>query len=337
MNMKHLQSWRSTGLAVLTLVACAACVTPKPPPAPPPGYRVINEMPRFWRFWKEAEALDPPQQARLFHETVVKEQPGLYAARVLGLDDRKPYEEMLVQRWKRVFPLVLPHFDTVRRLSEDLEQDLPRYDARFRRVFPDMAYTGDVYFMVSLGGFDGGTRKVNGATALLFGVDMIAYVYGDDANLEPLFDHELFHIYHEQFEDKADEDKLYRALWREGLATYVAWKMNPTATPRTIFGLPADMPGKSEASLPKLAKLLRERLDSERDTDYATFFLGNTVREDVPARSGYYVGYRVVERLAGNRPLAELARLKGPALRHEIEAALRELEAGRSSRTAALR
>ena len=38
-----------------------------------------------------------------------------------------------------------------------------------------------------------------GQQALLFGLDMMAYVYGNDADPEPFFDHELFHIYHSQF------------------------------------------------------------------------------------------------------------------------------------------
>jgi len=312
------------------LMVTMGCVTPRSPSPPPgPRYRVVNVLPRFWRFWEQAEPLSPEQQARLFNATVVKEQPELYTPQVLGLDDRKPYEEMLIHRWKQVIPRMQSQLDTMRRLSDELAEDLPRYDARFRRVFPDLEYDGEVYFMVSLGGFDGGTRQVKGATALLFGVDVIASVYGKDANLEPLFDHEMFHLYHQQFEDSAGKEKLYRTLFHEGLATYVAWKMNPTAASRTIFGLPEDMPGKSEALLPKLSALLRERLDSERDDDYATFFLGNTLRKDVPARSGYYVGYRVVERIARNRPLSELARLNGPALREAIDGALRDFEEGR--------
>src|SRR5205085_1896277 len=98
-------------------------------------------------------------------------------------------------------------------LSASLGRELPATDARFREAFPDFAYDGEVFFLVSLGGMDGGLREVHGRMALLFGVDIIARVYGGDAKLSAFFHHELFHLYHRQFPDPALEGTLARALW----------------------------------------------------------------------------------------------------------------------------
>jgi hypothetical protein len=61
-------------------------------------------------------------------------------------------------------------------------------------VCPDFRADQPVYFTISMGTFDGAVRDVNGSNALLFGVDVIARLYGSTANLSVLFDHELFHV-----------------------------------------------------------------------------------------------------------------------------------------------
>jgi len=158
-------------------------------------------------------------------------------------------------------------------------------------------------------------------------VDVIAAIYGQKADLEAFFDHELFHIYHQQFPDPELEDTIARALWKEGLATYVGWTLNPETPESVIFALPADMPARTRAMLPKLAGELRGKLDSKSPEDYQNFFFGNSKREDIPARSGYYVGYLVARELARDRSLPELARLHGKPLRDAIEGVLRKFEA----------
>jgi hypothetical protein len=292
---------------------------------------VVDATPTFWRYWEQAQGLDQAEQVRLFREQVVAAHPELYTAEVLGLDEKQPFGVELAKRYPKYFQWVSPHFDTMRRLSTELRQKLPLYEAHFRRAFPDLSYTGEVYFLNSLGAFDGATRQVKGQTALLFGVDVIAAIYGPTADVEPFFDHELFHIYQKQFPDPEAENTVAGALWREGLATYVAQALNPGVSERILFGLPEDMPARARELLPKLAAELRAKLDSKTSEDYQAFFLGNTPRKDIPARSGYFVGYQVARELARTRTLAELAHLHGPGLRTALEEALRRLEAAGSA------
>jgi hypothetical protein len=318
--------------AALLSLCLAGCAHQAPAPAATPGYTVINEMPRFWRFYDQAHDKDPDTQARLYLELVVAGAPELYSPYVLSLDKKGlSFEAALAERLVLVRERLVPHYDDVRKLSVQLERELPRYDARFRREFPDMAYTGKVYFMNALGTFDGAVRRINGQTALLFGVDMIVYIYGTGPEAEALFDHELFHLYHRQFFHPADEDgdAVWEQLWREGLATYVADRMNPNASRKTLFGLPEDTPDRALERLPKLAALLREKLDSKERADYEAFFSGAEEGREIPSRSGYFVGHRVAKKLANGRTLAQLAHLHGPSLREEIRNALVELEEGR--------
>jgi hypothetical protein len=43
---------------------------------------------------------------------------------------------------------------------------------------------------------------------------------GNSGKVAPLFHHELFHIYHDQFLPEQDSEPLYVSLWHEGLAVH---------------------------------------------------------------------------------------------------------------------
>jgi uncharacterized protein YjaZ len=78
--------------------------------------------------------------------------------------------------------------------------------------------------------------------------------------------------------------------------------------------------------LPRLARELRENLDSTSSQTYARYFFGRDEQNDVPPRSGYYVGYLVAQRIGNGKSLQALATMRGPPLRAAIEQALREIE-----------
>jgi hypothetical protein len=295
----------------------------------PGSYRVVDLMPAFWQFWSRAERRPVDEQAMLFQQMLVARYPDVYTAPVIGLKADVPLAEGFEGRYGQWLPMLSPHIAAMRRVSDRIATDLPRYERSFREAFPDMDYRGEVYFLNSLGGFDGATRTVKGATALLFGVDMIAYVYGADADPQAFFHHELFHIYHSQFLTADDATPLYLSLWQEGLAEHVAKSLNPSASGVMLFGLPTDMPERARPMVPQLARELRAQMDSTSRDIYARFFLGGAGSGTMPPRSGYYVGYLVAERVGRNRTLKELSTMRGPSLRSLVDDVLRDLEAGR--------
>lgn len=306
---------------VLGLGACAHA----PTPAPRPKYQVHDLTQTFWRYWDQAQGLPEAEQVRLFEEQVIAAHPDVYTAKVLSLDAEKPLREELLRRWPRFLKFVGERLPLARKLSESIGRDLPRYDARFRAAFPDFDYDGEVYFLVAVGAFDGATRRVKDRTALLFGVDVMAAVYGEDADPKSFFDHELFHIYHSPRLEPAFSATLAGALWREGLAVYVADQLNPGTPEAVLFGLPLESPARVRADLPRLAALMRSKLGSTAREDYLPFFTGSGDGQDIPARGGYTLGYLVVKELAGGRDLKTLANLDGEPLRAEIEGALERL------------
>lgn len=316
-------------IGAMAAVCCGCATSTERGIESAPSYEVIDLMPAFWAFWSKASELPVGEQQALVRSMLLDRYPDVYTAEVINLSVESSFEEAFNERYERWLPLISPRIETMKKVSAEISADLPRYESSFKAAFPDLRYEGEVYVLCSFGAFDGATRLVRDKEALLFGVDMIAYVYGTDADPQPFFHHELFHIYHSQFLSDED-DALYVSLWREGLATYVAKSLNPSAEGVNLFGLPLDMPERARGMLPRLARELRQNLDSTSQDTYARFFFGKDEHADLPARSGYYVGYRVAERIGEGRRLQDLAKMQGPELRAAIHGALEELERGAS-------
>ena len=287
------------------------------------GIEVHDATPAFWKFWDAADGKPEQERIRLFREIVVAANPELYESTVLNKsalagDGRAATADAIVGAYLRD---VLPHIPRMKEISRLIHDDFQNYAAEFKTRFPDFAPKSAVYFTVSLFNFDGATRGVNGKTALLFGIDGIARFHRPEESLKVLFDHELFHQYHLQFnQDDTDEaTPLWMPLWEEGLATYVSQQMNPGTTEAQVLMSPT----LADAARPMTAALARELLENLDSTDrdeYAAFFYSRNKRPDLPPRCGYYMGYRAVKALAAGRTLAQLALLQGP----ELKAAIRK-------------
>ncbi len=218
----------------------------------------------------------------------------------------------------------------MRRLAERLPPELAAHARRFPSTFPDFRYDGAVYLLVSLRSFVGAVRKVGGQSSLLFGLDELARVHGEDARLTILFDHELFHIYHAGvFPDwDLEPSPLWHSLWAEGLATHVSATLDPEASTEMVLGQPPDFEERARPMLAALARELLTKLDSLEKRDYADFFYGGIERTDIPARSGYYIGLLIARSLAAGMALPDAARWGGEDLRKRIAHELERLSHG---------
>jgi hypothetical protein len=298
------------------------------------AYRVVDTMPAFWEFWTRAERADRPTQLRLLKEIVVARHPEVYTPKVIGLGPGRTLEEALTEGFGLFMDKLVSHVPTMRRLSTQIASDLPHFQQSFRRLFPDLCWTGTVYYLASLGGFDGATREVDGKTALMFGIDMIAFIHGKNANLEPLFHHELFHLYHHQFDSRGSpaEDEaapVLWGLWGEGLAVHATKVLHPKATNAELL-LSDQLVAETRRVWPALVTELRAKLTSASIDTYRDFFLGSGKRADVPKRAGYYVGLRVAEEVAKTREWKDMVRLRGAPLRAAVDEALSKLETSKA-------
>ena len=62
-------------------------------------YQIMDLMPDFWEFHTKSRDANVSEQAALFKKMVVDKHPEAYAARVIGLDPNKPYDEALTERY----------------------------------------------------------------------------------------------------------------------------------------------------------------------------------------------------------------------------------------------
>jgi uncharacterized protein YjaZ len=162
---------------------------------------------------------------------------------------------------------------------------------------------------------------------LYFGVDELARLHGSSGNLKVILQHELFHQYHYQIAPEISEDRAAWAfMWEEGLATYVSQRLNPGTTANQVLVTPDRLSQLAQPHLPDLARLLLDNADSTNPNDYIELFSAEQTPSGFPARSGYFVGYRVAEKLAVTRSLVELVHLRGPELKLAVLSALAEFQ-----------
>ncbi len=249
---------------------------------------------------------DTDARAELFSREVLAANPEVYQT-LWHVDSSQ------VKAYVGRVPLYLAG---IRRLHALFEKEEPAILDRFCQAFPEFA-PGKVkiYLMLSLFKFDAKVPSEH-PDSLLIGLDGLARFHGTDAPLSVILSHEFFHLYHFQVNPlpkNPDDLPLYRLLWQEGLAVYASQQLNAGASLGDVL-FDQRLAANGPASLPAEAKRLLLCLDSRED-DVAVHFL--TKREDGegPGRIGYLIGYDVVTRLARDRSLASLARLRDPGLR----------------------
>jgi hypothetical protein len=287
------------------------------------SYKVVDVMPSFWQFWEQSQSLDKEAKIRLFRQLVFEPNKEVFEAFTGKADDAR-----LAQYLEKV----QKYIPAMRRFYGRLITELPRAGRSFAKKFPDGNGNGTIYFMPNLlGGWDAGGGDLSGHPLLLFGVDSIVQIHKEGFNLPTLFHHELFHLYHNQLHPewrdttRGKDIPLYRLLWSEGLATYVAKVLNPKASDEDVV-LATPLIQQTEALMPKLVKELRENLDSTSMDSVRNFLSGSPISKDIPARCGYYIGMLVARELNRKHSLRELARLRDQQLRREIETVLIKIE-----------
>jgi hypothetical protein len=264
------------------------------------------------------------EQLAAYRRALIDAHPGLYAQQVLGLKpgpvmDRKILASLAEARTARDRNTLIVR----------LRAQIAATSRGFARVFPDFRCNFPIYLTDSLGQLDGAGRVVDGRPALVIGVPQLEREL-PSVSLRVFLNHEFFHRYHFEAagfsDDPGENQQIWRALWAEGLATYVSKVLTPGATTPEAL-LSAHLEERARPLMPQLAADLLAGMDRIDPELFAEYFTSGPAagRHGLPARSGYYVGYIVAGRLAEHHSLAALAHLEGAALHAEIAGALREL------------
>lgn len=191
----------------------------------------------------------------------------------------------------------------------------------FQSSFPALSCDFKIYVAPGFGSVDGAFFTSNGTRKIIVAPDTLAK--NNDTSiivLKSTFQHELFHAYRSQILSTspdaaiADDAPLYFSMWDEGLASYVAHRLNPNITLADAIASP-DLASQVDSRLDRIARDLSARLDSTAEADYRRYCVGGTVDPLVPSRAGYYIGYLVAKDLARTHSLDQLAHLSSKDVR----------------------
>ena len=289
---------------------------------------VVDATGPFWPLAERSSTMTPEAQAAAFRADVVAKFPELYTDDVLGAGNMNALDKLSVS-W---LAITRKNGLKGRGVEQDLVEKLPAFLANFQKTFPDFRCDFPIYLMASLGSLDGAGRIVAGHPALVIGIDTMA-AFETPSQLSVVIAHEFFHRYNFQAagvsDDPGDRQASWRTLWAEGLATYASGQLNPDASLADVL-ISGDLARRGPPLIAKLAAALRDN-DVPNPPLYAEYFEGGSAKakaDGIPSRSGYYVGYRVVQLLAKRYSLYQLAHLSGEALHADINRALDELAAG---------
>jgi len=285
-------------------------------------FAIHDFTPDFLRFWDAAQNQPVEQQAQLWQQLYVAPHQKVFD------DLATPCKDQYDAGWFRAnylkeLPRLVP---AIRTMVADLPHQLDAANRRFLKTFPDMRWSGDVYVMASGFCFDGRAQKIEGRNALLFGLDTMASL--GEQNPIPIMQHELFHRYHrEVFEfEGAAGYPLWATLWAEGLASYVAEQLNPSASELDLGKVPLGMVRKTEDRRAELAADFLQRFDSTAEKDATVYFNATDSKDPfVPARAGYQLGVLVARDLAKQESLQTLAHWSQAEAKPKIRAALERI------------
>jgi hypothetical protein len=283
-------------LAIAAVFSTSACAA-----AP----RLHNDAMAFVDFWDANHNKSPAAQVAAFKTAVAPTFPAFYKAeRFQSFLTPAQYDERIATAI-REFPTIRTAYV---RQAQQFEAQLPGYMASFKATFPDFEPPADIYVVHSLGEMDGGMRSIDGKDFLIFGIDRMVQLRGDD-NESAFFHHELFHHYHLPRVAECGTNSVWSSLWIEGLATYVSHVLNPQANEKELLlTAPDDMAARTRAVLPAALAQLESALDKDDKQTYADLFLFRGT-DALPRRRAYYLGYLVAQEAGKTRDVRQLAHM----------------------------
>lgn len=279
--------------------------------------QVINFQNEFQQFWKAAEAQPFERQLALWTRVVEQPHREFYDEFVWHKQDPPGnYDERRAKVLRAAFASYKKNGSRIVDNFASFDKTLAAQVARFRSVFPNAEFPITVYAAAAptfLG--HAGTLPQSKAKVLAFSIDRLTI---ENINLDVVYSHELFHIYHSEKSGIVDDDRIQAtypltiALWAEGLATSVSRELNPQASNLDIFLYEqlADLP---EAQITRLARaflnIARTPAYNAKDPEpYSNWFLTTkTFGGGYPPSAGYWLGYKVVEILRKQYDLRQMS------------------------------
>jgi hypothetical protein len=279
------------------------------PARPAEGWRIVNVANDFVAYHDRARALGPNERRALWDSMLEAKYPAFFADAIYRKkkgQERERFKRTLIdQFWREVAPKI----DTVRQLAAVAPARIQAAMKAFQKHFPDYKPSTDFYVTVSFT-FHGKVVDVAGRNVFGLGVE-----FQDPAKphqIDITIAHEIFHLYHFQFFRASGG--LYRILWAEGMAVYASAVVVPGHRMSDYLKFPAAKMNRCQELLPQLAQDLKKHLGDSDRRIRRIYFGAEDNGTQVPPEAGYYVGLLIVQKVAKQHSLAQLARLEANAV-----------------------
>ena len=292
-------------LATIGLASGHAAIAQTAPAAP--TLDVHDIAGDFLTFWDATQGKPMAERVAIFKRDIASKFPGFYGIDRFGGKATWAFRDGTIETSITDFG---PIHDAYAAKVAMIDKDLPRDTTVFMQAFPDFHPDSPVWILHSLGEMDGGTREIGGKSVLVFGVDgMVKFHNANVRDESAFFHHELFHVYHEPRLGPCEET--WCSLWREGLAVYVASKLDPQANEdELLLTIPDNMAAATRAKLLPSLVALKAVLMSKDPAAYADLFqFGGPKTSDLPQRRGYYLGFLIAQELGRTYDLHTLANM----------------------------
>lgn len=278
--------------------------------------RVVNLGPGFREFATRARGQSPERQNELWTELVESQFPELYSDLIWQGSWADRRDEILRAR----LPGLLARAESLEKAFEVFPSQIQVQSERFRNALPDAELDLPVVVAPAFR-FNGRAADLPQAGFLLaIGLDEVER-RGD--NVDVLFSHELFHVYHCRKIGVTNEliarSSPLLPLWLEGLAVYFSMRQNPQVPLEEVL-MDTSLPNISEQDMTWLAS----HFPREGSPPPEWFQSGFRVRPDLPERCAYALGLRVAEKLGEQYSLAEMVNWQEPEIQRRVGRALDE-------------
>ncbi|MFO0745327.1 MAG: hypothetical protein U1F43_06560 [Myxococcota bacterium] len=282
-------------------VVASSAVVPAPRVGLGDGHDIVDLADSFIRYAKAAKGASGEERRALWDAMLEAQAPDFFTQvtyrKKEGAERERFKASVIEQFWNEVEPrlaaLEAVHAIAVRRVLEGRKA--------FQAAFPDFDPRCDFYLTVAFS-FKGKVVDVNGANLLALGLETLG---PDGPALDLTIAHEQFHLHH--FRSFSPSGGLYRGVWSEGLASYVAAVLVPNTKLSEVLGFDGASVDKMASLFDRLVADVLANMDSP-DPSLKRAYLGMEPNDSwVPPGSGYYVGLMLAMELAKSHDLATMA------------------------------
>lgn len=291
-------------------------------------YQIFNLGKNFDQFWLLAQGKPFAEQLKHWNEIVESPFQDVYDAFVDDKMNNKNWQEKKEQRLQRLFRKLPTKYATYKMQFDIFNETVHDYVHKYEQKYRDVRFKAKIYAIPGAT-FNGkvGTTFAGPKEILVFGIDVIDEI---DDDVDVLFSHEMFHLYHNQKLGDVKNGKMTLPLFREGLASFASWDMNPDKAFDKIM-MDADLANLTSKDIRWLAKEFLKIADN-KDNDIQNpqifrrwFTYGYQVRKNLPSRAGYLLGYKVVERMSQKHSPQEMSGWTAGQVHAEVKRVLRSL------------